>query len=271
MSRISRCFETLKNAGKQALIPYLTAGDPDIKTTLSLMHALVDAGADIIELGYPFTDPTSDGPVIQRAVERALVHNTSLKQTLETVAQFRQMNDHTPVVLMGYLNPIECMGYAHFIERAVNSGVDGVLVVDMPPEESHDFLELIRETSLDTIYLVAPTTSEERIEEICSDSSGYVYYISLKGVTGASHLDIDSVRENLAKVRQYTDLPVGVGFGIKDGETARAIAAIADAVVVGSALVNEIAKLEGQTDVPREKLDSTVAVIKAMRQAMDKE
>ena len=270
MSRIKGCFEELNSAGKQALIPYVVAGDPDLKATLGLMHALVASGADIIELGIPFSDPSADGPVIQRAVERALKNNTSLRDTLALVSEFRQVNDATPIVLMGYLNPVEAMGYQHFTESALSAGIDGVLIVDMPPEESHDLLKFLTPSAIDTIFLVAPTTTEVRAKNICTLSSGYLYYVSLKGVTGAANLDINSVAENLNKLRGYTDLPLGVGFGIRDAESAASIAAIADAVVVGSALVNKVAELSAGTEYSQQQLQSQVSLIKEMRVAMDK-
>jgi tryptophan synthase alpha chain len=269
MSRIPQCFSQLHSAGRKALIPFLTAGDPNLETTLELMHALVKNGADIIELGFPFTDPTSDGPVIQRAVERALANNTSLKDVLATVSRFRLENNDTPVVLMGYLNPIECMGYQEFVDSCIEVGVDGVLIVDMPPEESHDLKIVVDKTALDMIFLVAPTTSDERARQICAQSSGYVYYVSLKGVTGAGNLDIVSVESNLAGFRSSTDLPIGVGFGIRDAETAAQIAAIADAVVVGSALINKIAELDANTSYNRDDLIKHIALIKEMRESMD--
>jgi len=269
MSRISGCFENLQRSGRKALIPFLTAGDPNISTTLSLMHALVANGADIIELGFPFTDPTSDGPVIQRAVERALANNTSLRNVLDTVSLFREKNTETPIVLMGYLNPVECMGYQVFVDAAVAAGVDGMLIVDMPPEESHDLKVIVDKSILDMIFLVAPTTSDERAAEICAQSSGYVYYVSLKGVTGAGHLDIESVKSNLARFRSKTSLPVGVGFGIKDAETAKMIAEIADAVVVGSALINKIAELDAGKEYSAEELQSHIGLISEMRKGMD--
>ena len=269
MSRITGCFETLKAQGRKALIPYLTAGDPNAATTLALMHALVANGADIIELGFPFTDPSSDGPVIQRAVERSLKNGTSLRDVLGIVLEFRKTDDTTPVVLMGYLNPIERMGYQAFTDAAVAAGVDGVLIVDMPPEESHDFKVILDKTSLDSIFLVAPTTSDSRAKRICAQSSGYVYYVSLKGVTGAANLDVNSVAENLARLRTNTDLPVGVGFGIKDADSARKIAGIADAVVVGSALVSLIATLDGSKNYTRDELQSHIGLIREMRDAMD--
>ena len=269
MSRISGCFERLKANGRKALIPYLTAGDPNSETTLGLMRALVANGADIIELGYPFTDPTSDGPVIQRAVERALVHNTSLHDVLHTVSVFRQEDQQTPVVLMGYLNPVESMGYQKFADDAVAAGVDGILIVDMPPEESHDLEESIDKTAIDRIYLVAPTTSDARAAQICKKSSGYVYYVSLKGVTGAGNLDIESVKENLVRLRKNTDLPVGVGFGIKDAESAKKVSKIAEAVVVGSALINKIEELDSTRQYNLDELKEHISLIKDMRDAMD--
>lgn len=269
MSRIQSCFQRLQQQGKKALIPYITAGDPDLETTLSLMHALVANGADIIELGFPFSDPSSDGPVIQRAVERALAGKATLKGTLDVVARFRQTNKDTPVVLMGYLNPVEFMGYQVFSDRALAAGVDGVLIVDMPPEESHDLHAILKKSDLDTIFLVAPTTNEKRAELICNESSGYVYYVSLKGVTGAANLDIDSVVTNLARLRKHTRLPLGVGFGIRDAESAARIAAVADAVVVGSALVSKVAELERGKTYTQQFLQEKTAIIAQMRAAMD--
>ncbi|HWK53695.1 MAG TPA: tryptophan synthase subunit alpha [Hyphomicrobiales bacterium] len=269
MSRIQATFARLQAAGRKALIPYMTAGDPDLDTTLGLMHALVANGADVIELGFPFSDPSSDGPVIQRAVERALARKTHLAGVLETVARFRERDTQTPVVLMGYLNPVECMGYQHFAERARSAGVDGVLIVDMPPEESHALKSVLQQAGLDTIFLVAPTTNPERMATICRQSSGYVYYVSLKGVTGAAHLDIDSVESNLAILRQHTTLPIGVGFGIRDGQSAARIAAVADAIVVGSALVARIGELQPAQAYTHDALRQQTALIAEMRAAMD--
>jgi len=269
MSRIQTSFSRLQTEGRKALIPYLTAGDPGIETTLGLMHALVSNGADIIELGFPFSDPSSDGPVIQRAVERSLAQHTRLRDVLDIVSRFRQDNQDTPVVLMGYLNPIESMGYQVFADRAVQAGVDGVLIVDMPPEEAHDLKVILDKAHLDTIFLVAPTTNPERAEAICKVSTGYVYYVSLKGVTGAANLDIDSVAGNLIKLRQHTSLPIGVGFGIRDGASAAGIAAVADAVVVGSALVNKIAELDASQIYTPEQLQEQTGIIAMMRAAMD--
>lgn len=269
MSRINATFERLQASGRKALVPYMTAGDPDLDTTLGLMHALVANGADVIELGFPFSDPSSDGPVIQRAVERALARGTRLQGVLDTVARFRQTDTDTPVVLMGYLNPVECMGYQRFAEQARDAGVDGVLIVDMPPEESHALKGVLQQAGLDTIFLVAPTTNPERMETICRQSSGYVYYVSLKGVTGAAHLDIDSVERNLAILRRHTRLPIGVGFGIRDGQSAARIATVADAIVVGSALVARIAELQPGQAYSQDALRRQTALIAEMRAAMD--
>jgi tryptophan synthase alpha chain len=270
MSRIKNCFAALKSQGRQALIPYLTAGDPNIVATPLLMHALVKNGADLIEVGFPFSDPSSDGPVIQRAIERSLAKKTRLKDVLSVVRQFRTVDQKTPVVLMGYLNPVECMGYQKFADAAVAAGVDGLLLVDMPPEESHEAQGIFRKAGLETIYLVAPTSSEKRIEDICRQSSGFIYYVSLKGVTGASHLDIDSVTGNLARLRKHTDLPLGVGFGIRDADSAARIAKVADAVVVGSALINRIAELPDRDSYTISELQQQTSLIADMRQAMDR-
>jgi tryptophan synthase alpha chain len=269
MSRITTCFATLKKAGKKALIPYLTAGDPNLTTTLGLMHALVANGADLIELGFPFSDPSADGPVIQRAIERSLAKKTTLAGVLDTVRKFRTSNRDTPIVLMGYLNPVECMGYQRFADAAVAAGVDGVLLVDMPPEESQALHGILRKVGLETIYLVAPTSSEHRVAAICRQSSGYVYYVSLKGVTGASHLDLASVTSNLTRLRRHTELPLGVGFGIRDAASAASIANVADAVVVGSALINRIAELADREDYSVAQLREQTSLIADMRQAMD--
>ena len=266
MSRIAKRLQTLKADGRQALIPYVTAGDPNPQITVPLMHAMVAAGADIIELGIPFSDPMADGPVIQRAAERALEYGTSLRDVLAMVTEFRQQDSDTPVVLMGYLNPVEVMGYEAFARAASEAGIDGVLSVDLPPEEAHDLLAALKAHGLDPIFLLAPTTDDERIEKICAVASGYVYYVALKGVTGAGGLDVQSVADKLAQIRQHTDLPVGVGFGIKDADSARAVAGVADAVVVGSALVKKIEQNPAQND----KIATDIADILArMRAAMD--
>lgn len=266
MSRIDTCFQSLRAQGRKALIPYVTAGDPQPSMTLPLMHALVEAGADIIELGIPFSDPMADGPVIQLAMERALAHHVSLRQVLDMVAQFRQTDDSTPVVLMGYLNPIERMGYEEFARHASESGVDGLLTVDLPPEEADDVVALFKQHGLECIFLLSPTTTLDRAREICERASGYVYYVSLKGVTGSSALDVTDVAAKLEKLRTVTDLPIGVGFGIRDGASAKAVGAVADGVVVGSVLVNEIARHAEQPEHAREAIS---AIIRDMRSAMD--
>ena len=266
MSRLSSTFGALRQAGKTALIPYITAGDPEPDATLQFMHALVAAGADIIELGVPFSDPMADGPVIQAACERALKHHVSLSQVLGIVEAFRRDNKATPVVLMGYANPVEVMGYAHFAERASKAGVDGVITVDLPPEEAEEILPEFKRHGLDPVFLLAPTSSEDRIARICSSASGFVYYVSLKGVTGAASLDVKAVEHKLNEIRKHTQLPVGVGFGIKDPETARQVGSVADAVVVGSAIVRRIA--EHQQDIAGAEKAIT-ALITDMRAALD--
>ena len=266
MSRIAACFATLHNAGRKALIPYITAGDPNPTVTVPLLHALVEVGADIIELGVPFSDPMADGPVIQQACERALVHHVSLRQVLEMVREFRRQNTTTPLVLMGYLNPVEVMGYEAFATAAARAGVDGVLMVDLPPEEGHALMERLRQQDLDPIFLLAPTTTAARLNKICSTASGFVYYVSLKGVTGAATLDTAAVANKVKEIRHITKLPIGVGFGIRDGATAAAVAAVADAVIVGSALVSRIGALADSPDkIPAE----AAALLGEMRRAMD--
>ncbi|HWK72162.1 MAG TPA: tryptophan synthase subunit alpha [Burkholderiaceae bacterium] len=223
--------------GRTALVPYITAGDPSRAATPELMHALVQAGADVIELGVPFSDPMADGPVIQRAAERAISRGVGLPQVLEIVAEFRQRDQATPVVLMGYANPIERMGQAAFVERAGQAGVDGVLVVDYPPEEIVDFAARLGQARIDPIFLLAPTSTEERIKKVAQVARGYVYYVSLKGVTGAGHIDTADVAERLARIRRHVSVPVGVGFGIRDADSAKRLAGCADAVVIGSKLI----------------------------------
>ena len=266
MSRIAGCFAALKENNKTALIPFITAGEPQLDVTVPLMHTLVEQGADIIELGVPFSDPMADGPVIQRASERALEHNMSLSDVLAVVTEFRKTNSDTPVVLMGYLNPIEIMGYEAFAAAAQAAGVDGVLTVDIPPEEGNDLINAMRAHELDPIYLLAPTSTEERIRKITSTASGFVYYVSLKGVTGAANLDVDAVSAKLDAIRQTTEMPVGVGFGIKDAATAKAMAAIADAVVVGSAIVQRVEDNAGDTAAIQSSVGELIA---EMRTAID--
>ncbi|MDO6592369.1 tryptophan synthase subunit alpha [Neptuniibacter sp. 1_MG-2023] len=266
MSRISTSFEKLKAEGRKALIPYVTAGDPAPSVTVGLLHGLVEAGADIIELGVPFSDPMADGPVIQLACERALQHNTRLLDVLDMVAEFRKKDKVTPIVLMGYLNPIEILGYKRFADEAKKAGVDGVLTVDLPPEESDEFNLIMRAHGIDTIYLIAPTTEDERIKYICENGSGYLYYVSVKGVTGSASLNVQEVADKLEHIRKYTDIPLGVGFGIKDAESARAVSTVADGVIVGSVLVNKIADLVKDHEQIAPQVS---AIIKDMRIAMD--
>ncbi|MDG2394766.1 tryptophan synthase subunit alpha [Candidatus Thioglobus sp.] len=236
MSRLTQVFADLPQ-DKKAFIPFITAGDSGIDNTYNLMLCLVENGADVIELGVPFSDPMADGPMIAKSHERAVADGVSLKDVLALVSKFRAVNNTTAVVLMGYLNPIEVYGYHQFAKDAQSSGVDGVLVVDMPPEEAHDLKQHLDANHIDFIFLVAPTTTDARIKFLATIASGFVYFVSLKGVTGAGHLNVDAVRHNLARIRQYIDLPVGVGFGIKDAQTARAVSENADAVIVGSSLV----------------------------------
>lgn len=244
MSRIQACFAQLQQQQRKALIPYITAGDPHPQHTVAFMHALVAGGADIIELGVPFSDPMADGPVITKAHERALVHHTSLHDVLAMVREFRQTNATTPVVLMGYLNPLEIIGYDNVAQAAKAAGVDGLLTVDLPPEEAGCLTTALQAAEIDPIYLLAPTSTAERIAAITQAASGYVYYVSLKGVTGSNTLDVNEVAQRIAAIRAVSQLPIGVGFGIKDAATARAVAEYADGVVVGSALVNRIAELQ---------------------------
>lgn len=229
-----------RRAGRTALIPYITAGDPSVAATPRLMHALVEAGADVVELGVPFSDPMADGPVIQRAGDRAIARGVGLRQVLEMVAEFRRGDTRTPVVLMGYANPIERMGQLEFVAAAREAGVDGVLVVDYPPEEIGEFATALGAAGIAPIFLLAPTSSEERIKNVARVARGYVYYVSLKGVTGAGHLDCDDVARHVAEIRRHVSLPVGVGFGIRDAQSARRLAGVADAVVIGSKLIETI-------------------------------
>ncbi len=242
MSRIQHAFERLNGEGRKALIPFITAGDPDAALTLPLLHTLVEAGADVIELGVPFSDPMADGPTIQRASERALAKGMTLRKVLQLVVDFRKTDARTPIVLMGYANPIEAMGLDKFAEAAAQAGVDGVLVVDYPPEEAAAFGAAMKAQGMDPIFLLAPTSNAERIAQVAEIASGYVYYVSLAGVTGSGALNVDAVAERLPLIREKTGLPVGVGFGIRDATTAARIAGIADAVVVGSRIIEEIEK-----------------------------
>ncbi len=237
MSRIAAAFAALHARGRKALIPYVTAGDPYADATVDIMVAMAKAGADVIELGVPFSDPMADGPVIQKASERALAKGIGMPQVLQIVREFRGRDTATPVVLMGYANPVERYGVERFVADAKAAGVDGVLVVDYPPEECEAFAARLRDAGLDLIFLLAPTSTEQRIRDVGRIASGYVYYVSLKGVTGAGHLDTSAVAQAVPRIKQHVKLPVGVGFGIRDAQTARAVAAVSDAVVIGSALV----------------------------------
>ena len=264
MSRIQTTFAALKQQGKTALIPYITAGDPHPRHTVDLLHTLVSNGADMIELGVPFSDPMADGPVIQRASERALVHKVGLTAVLEMVKTFRLSNQTTPIILMGYANPIEAIGPKAFADRAKAADVDGVITVDYPPEECGEFVHELRSRDIDPIFLLSPTTEPSRVDLIVSQASGFVYYVSLKGVTGAANLDIVEVSARVAGIRKKTSLPVGVGFGIRDAATAKATAAIADAVVVGSRMVQVI---EASTD--DNLLDNVAALMTELKTAVD--
>jgi len=264
MSRIQSTFAALTAANKKGLIPFITAGDPAPELTVALMHALVEGGADIIELGVPFSDPMADGPVIQRASERALQFGVGLRDVLQFVREFRVNNRKTPVVLMGYANPIERMGQENFISAAADAGVDGVLVVDYPPEECEEFAAKMQQQGMDTIFLLAPTSTDERIAGVGKIASGYVYYVSLKGVTGSGNLDLDAVAGMIPRIKQHVKVPVGVGFGIRDGATARAIASVSDAVVIGSRIIQEL------ENTPREQAVAAVkSFISGVRQALD--
>lgn len=266
MSRIAQKFQALKQQGRRALIPYITAGDPEPWMTVPLMHALVKNGADILELGVPFSDPMADGPVIQRAAERALKHHISMTRVLAMVGEFRAKDKTTPVVLMGYLNPIEAMGYERFAREAAAAGVDGALTVDLPPEEAEAFQSSLKSHGLDTIFLLAPTSPPERIKLITRAASGFIYYVSLRGVTGASNLDLREVAAKLGNIRGHTNLPLGVGFGISSPETAAQVAEIADAVIVGSAVVK---RMEEMVANPDKILSEVPAFIAHLREAMD--
>ncbi len=268
MSRIAARFDALRGNGRKALIPYITAGDPQPDVTVPLMHALVEAGADLLELGVPFSDPMADGPVIQAACERALKHHVSLRQVMGMVKEFRRTDNDTPVILMGYLNPVEVMGYETFAAAAQASGVDAALTVDLPPEEGCDLVAALKAHDIDPIFLAAPTSSDERIRLMAKNGGGFLYYVSFKGVTGANRLDVQAVKSKLDQIRANTDLPVGVGFGIRDAASAAQVAAVADAVVVGSALVNRIAELANEpARIPAE----APRVIAEMRAAMDEQ
>jgi len=264
-NRIDECFAALAADSRKALVPFITAGDPQPEWTVSIMHSLVSAGADLLELGIPFSDPMADGPVIQAASERAIKKGVSLHLALDMVARFREMDSSTPVVLMGYMNPIERYGHAEFAADAAKSGVDGVLMVDCPPEEMADLTRLMEHHGVHPIRLLAPTTTPERIGLVAAHARGYLYYVSFKGVTGADRLDHAGIVAPLQEIRRHTKLPVAVGFGIKDATSAAAVAKIADAVVIGSALVEALSKAHSMEQANQLAVDFLAPV----RQAMD--
>lgn len=264
MSRIQTTFEKLKQQGRKALIPFITAGDPSPQLTVPLMHALVEAGADVIELGVPFSDPMADGPTIQRASERALKHHVGLRDVLNLVAEFRGKNATTPVVLMGYGNPIEAMGWETFAKRCAEAGVDGVLTVDFPPEESAEAFAHLEQHGIDPIFLLAPTTRDERVAKLARQARGYVYYVSLKGVTGAGHLDLTEIERKIPQLRKHISLPIGVGFGIRDAATAQAVAKLCDGVVVGSRIVQEI-----EQSTEQDVIANVSKLVRELRLAVD--
>lgn len=264
MSRIESTFSALAAQNKKGLITFITAGDPAPELTVPLMHALVEGGVDVIELGIPFSDPMAEGPVIQRACERALKFGIGMQDVLGFVLEFRRTNANTPVVLMGYANPIERMGQAAFVAAAKEAGVDGAIVVDYPPEESQEFTQEMKKHGLDPIFLLAPTSTEERVMQVAQAGSGFSYYVSLKGVTGAGHIDTEEVAKRIADIRRHVKLPIGVGFGIRDAATAKTVAKVADAVVIGSRIIQELENTEQQHAV-----QNVLQFVKGIRQALD--
>jgi tryptophan synthase alpha chain len=264
MSRIQACFERLHQAKRKALIPYIMAGDPSPAMTVPLMRALVDSGADILELGVPFSDPMADGPVVQRSGERAQRQGVGLGDVHGMVRDFRAHEARSPLVLMGYANPIESMGTERFVRAAKEAGVDGVIVVDYPPEECVQFAALAKANGIDPIFLLAPTSTDQRIQEVARIGSGFLYYVSLRGVTGAAHLDLDDVAARIPKIRAATHLPVGVGFGIRDAASARRVAQTADAVVIGSRIIQEI-----EDAGPAHAIARVQALLQPIRKALD--
>lgn len=268
MTRIEKTFSELKAQGKKALIPYVMAGDPIPSVTVPLMHELVANGADIIELGMPFSDPMADGETIALAAERALAEGTSTRHTIEMVKAFRQDNQTTPVILMGYLNPVEFIGYEAFVQQCHEAGVDGLLLVDMPPHEAGELTPLLDKHEMNEIFLLAPTTLPARREKVLKSGSGFIYYVSLKGVTGSANLDTDAVSAQLAEIKQSTDLPVCVGFGIRDGESVKAVGKNADGVIVGSELVKHFAGVN-DNDALKEAVSNIAMKMNELRTALD--
>ncbi|WP_435211225.1 tryptophan synthase subunit alpha [Luminiphilus sp. nBUS_16] len=269
MSRLTPCFEALRHSQRKAVIPYIVAGDPDVATTVPMLHSLVAAGADILELGVPFSDPMSEGPVIQRGHERALANDVSLTQVLGMVVEFRQRDQKTPIVIMGYANPVERMGYANFASECAAAGVDGLITVDLPPEEVGPLNAELQQVDIDNIFLISPTTPAQRIATIAANASGFIYYVAVKGVTGAGNLDSSDVGMHLDVIRAATTLPICVGFGIKDAESATSVGAMADGVVVGSALIDTmigVVEAGGSLDGGVEK---AVALLGSIRAGID--
>ncbi len=264
MSRLAAKFDSLRQQGRKALIPFVTAGDPEPKLAVPVMHALAKAGADVIELGVPFSDPMADGPVIQRSSERALKHGVSLRDVLGYLAEFRRTDRATPVVIFGYANPIEAMGLEHFADAVKQADADGVLVVDYPPEEAQPLVKLLDARGIDTIFLLSPTTTDDRLAQVAKLGRGYLYYVSLRGVTGAATIDLADVARRVKHVRGFAKLPVGVGFGIRDAATAKSVAAFSDAVVVGSALIQALEKVR-----PDKVVAETERFIRPLREALD--
>lgn len=264
MSRLATRFEQLKSQHRKALVSYVMAGDPHPQVTVPLLHQMVDAGVDVLELGLPFSDPMADGPVIALAAERALAGGTNTFDALDMVKAFREKDQTTPVVLMGYLNPVEVIGYEKFVAYANECGVDGVLLVDLPPEEAKDLADVLQKYGMDQIFLLAPTTTDERIQHVVKQASGFIYYVSLKGVTGAATLDVAEAANRIQKIKSYTNVPVGVGFGISDAASAKAMGVAADAVIVGSAFVKQFASL-----APEQAVIATVNKVKELRAALD--
>jgi tryptophan synthase alpha chain len=266
MSRIKTTFAALKAQGKTGLVPYITAGDPARESVVTLMHALVANGADVIELGVPFSDPMADGPVIQRSSERALQRHVTLQDCLNWVADFRKTNSETPIVLMGYANPVERYGVEAFVVAAKQAGVDGTIIVDYPPEECESFSSALKSADLDPVFLLAPTSTEARMQDVARLGSGYLYYVSLRGVTGAANLDVQSVAQRVQQIRGLTQMPIGVGFGISDAQSATAVAQCADAVVIGSALIRLMEDAQKNGEDPIQKAGGFMAGI---RKALD--
>lgn len=266
MSRIAGCFEQAANSGRKILIPYLMGGDPGVSETVELMHGMVKSGADIIELGMPFSDPMADGPVIQAASERVLQAGIRLRHVFGIVEEFRKDNNETPIVLMGYANPLAIMGYQSFAQEAQRVGVDGVITVDLPPEEGGELSDAFEKHGLDPIFLISPTTPDARVQAVCEQGRGFIYYVSLKGVTGSSQLDTQDVASKVSHIKAMSDMPVGVGFGISDADSAAKVAAVADAVVVGSVVVKRIAE---HAQDKAKMLSSVSELISEIRLAMD--